>query len=74
MNSHVRCSRLGTKSVIDRGVTLLPREALETKAVGGSEHSQGGGCRLHYLDGAQRAVQLKGDSRMPSWTKRDCTV
>jgi len=44
------------------GVTLLQREVLEAKA-GGASTVTGGGRRLHYLDGAQRAVEWKPDSR-----------
>jgi conjugative relaxase-like TrwC/TraI family protein len=46
------------------GVTLLQREGLETKGVGGAstvnmEHRNG-----QYIDGAQRAIQSEANSRM----------
>ena len=73
MNSCVTLFPFGNKIiVVGFGVTLLQREALETKAVGGASTVTGGGCRLHYLDSAQRAVQSKGDSRKPTETNREC--
>jgi len=51
---------------------LVQREALEAKAGGRSEHGQGGGRRLHYLDRAQRAVKFGGASRKPTGNRREC--
>jgi hypothetical protein len=53
-------TRIGETIRMFLGVKLLQREALETLRRR-SEHSQGGGRRMHYLDGAQRAVQSKGE-------------
>jgi hypothetical protein len=54
-------------------VKFLQREALEARPRR-SEHCQGGGRRLHYLDSAQRAVQSGGASRKPTGTGRECAV
>ena len=49
-------SRIGETVRMLLGVTLLQREVLEAEA-GGASTVTGGGRRLHYLDGAQRAVK-----------------
>jgi hypothetical protein len=61
-------SRIGETVRMLLGVMLLQREVLEAKA-GGASTVTGGGRRLHYLDGAQRAVQWNRASRKPSENK-----
>jgi hypothetical protein len=61
-------SRIGETVRMLLGVTLLQREVLEAKA-GGASTVTGGGRRLHYLDGAQRAVQWNRASRKPTENK-----
>jgi len=53
------------------GMKLLSREVLEARPRR-SEHCQGGGRRLHYLDSAQRAIQSGGASRKPTGKGREC--
>jgi len=66
-------SRIGETVRMLLGVTLLQREVLEAKAGGASTVTGGDeGDRAFDLDGAQRAVQWKGDSRNPTETNREC--
>ena len=53
--------RIGETVRMFLGVTLLPREVLETKAVGGASTVKVERRNEQYLDGAQRAVKYKGD-------------
>jgi hypothetical protein len=64
MSSCVRLFPFGNKIIfVGVGVTLLPREVLETKAVGGASTVKVERRNEQYLDGAQRAVKSEGDLR-----------
>jgi hypothetical protein len=52
--------------VVGLGVTLLSRESLETKAVGGASTVKVDRRNEEDLDGAQRAGQWNGASRKPT--------
>ena len=75
MNSCVTLFPFGNRIIIvSFGMTFFSQRALETKAGGGTSTVKVERRNEQYLDGAQRAVQSKGDSRKPTEKKRKCAA